>query len=124
MKADRSERGFVSITGIFALLVLVGGMFLALKLLPPYISNYQLQDAVQNLALNASYSQVTEEELQKAVISKAKGIGIDLLPKQVSVRKGGSSVEITVRYSVPVDLLVRQLVLQFEPSASNVNIMK
>ena len=122
MKPDRSQHGFFSISGIFALLVLGAVIFLALKLLPPYINNYQLQDALQNITLTATYSQVSEEDLQKSVISKANGIGIALRPKQVSVHKSGASVAITVRYSVPVDLLVRQLELQFEPSTSNTNI--
>jgi hypothetical protein len=124
MKTDRPQRGFISIGGIFTLLVLVAGVFLGIKLLPPYINNYQLQDTIQDLALNSSYNQVSEEELQKSVISKANGIGIGLLPKQVSVRKEAGSVVITVKYSVPIDLLVRQVELHFEPSTSNVNILR
>jgi cell division protein FtsL len=123
MKADRPERGFISFSGILALFFLVVVVFLALRLLPPYISNYQLQDAIQNLARSASYNQVSEEDLQKSVITSANGLGIALVPKQVSVRKGSESVVIAVRYSVPVDLLVRQLDLDFEPTASNTQIV-
>jgi hypothetical protein len=124
MKADRRERGFISLSGIFALLVLAAIVFLALRLLPPYISNYQLQDAIQGIALNATYAQVSEEDIQKSVIKQANGYGIELHPKQVSVRKGAGTVSIMVRYTVPVDLLVRQVELDFEPSASNANIIK
>ena len=122
MKADQAERGFISFSGIISLLFLAAVVFLALKLLPPYISNYQLQDEIQNVARSASYSQISEEDLQKSVISKANGLGIVLLPKEVSVRKGAGSVAITARYTVVVDLLVRQVELQFEPSASNTQI--
>ena len=124
MKANRSERGVVSISGIFSLVVLAGGIFLALRLLPPYISNYQLEDSIQNLSLIASYSPMSEEEIQRAVVARASSYGIDLPAKQVSVRKISDSVVIVVRYTVPVNLIVRQIELHFEPSASNHNIMK
>ena len=117
------EEGFLSFSALFWVLVLAAGVFLALRLLPPYINNYELQDSINNIALNASYSQLSEEEIMKNVVAKAKGEGIDLAPKQISILKGGGTVEIAVRYSVPVDLLVRQVVLHFEPSASNRNIM-
>ena len=94
-----------------------------MRLLPPFINNYELQDSINNIALNASYSQASEEEISKSVVTQAKADGIELMPKQILVRKGGGTVEIAVRYSVPVDLLVRQIELHFEPSASNPNIM-
>lgn len=124
MRADRSQSGFVSISGIFALVLLASLIFLGLKLLPPYISNYQLQDSIQNIALTASYTPMTEDDILKSVISRATGYGIDLGPKQVSVRKANSTVIIVAKYTVPVDLVVRRVDLQFEPSASNQNILK
>ena len=123
MPTGRSERGFVSFSGIFSLLVLAAIVFLAIKLVPPYFSNYQLQDTIQNLALSASYSPVTAEDIQKTVISNANSYGIILPPKQVVVRKEGNAVEITVHYVVPVDLLVRQVELRFDPSATNHSIV-
>ncbi|MBI2818015.1 MAG: DUF4845 domain-containing protein [Acidobacteria bacterium] len=124
MRADRSQGGFVSISGIVALVLLASMVFLGLKLLPPYISNYQLQDSIQNIALTASYTAMTEDDILKTVISRAGGYGIELGPRQVSVRKGKGTVIIVAKYTVPVDLLVRQVDLQFEPSASNQNILK
>ena len=91
-------------------------------MLPPYISNYQLQDAIQNLSLTSTYSQITEEEIRKQVIARAAELGIELRPKQVSVKKGGGTVEIVARYDVPIDLLVKQFEIHFEPSGSNRNI--
>ncbi len=124
MQADHSHRGFISISGIISLVVLASMIFLALKLAPSYISNYQLQDAIQNIALTASYSPMTEDEILKTVVSRANSYGIELRPKQVTVHKGGNSVVIVASYTVPVDLLVRQVDLHFEPSASNHNILK
>lgn len=124
MRSVRSQRGFVSLSGIVSLLVLAGLIFLGVKLLPAYVSNYQLQDSIQNLALIASYSPMSEQDILKAVRSRAGGCGIYLKAKQISVHKGDGSVVIVAHYTVPVDLVFRSVVLHFEPSASNRNIMK
>ena len=118
-KADSSQRGFLSFSAILTLLIFAGLVFAALKLVPPYISNYELQDSIQNLALQASYSPMSEEEILKAVVSKATGYGIDLPAQQIKVQKGQGTVVIAAEYTVPVDLYVRQVQLHFEPSASN-----
>jgi hypothetical protein len=123
MRADRSQRGLVSISGIIALALVASLIFLGLRLLPPYISNYQLQDSIQNIALTASYTPMTEEDILKTVISRANNCGVDLGAKQVTVKKGNGTVIIVARYSVPIDLFVRHVDLQFEPSASNQNIL-
>ena len=121
--AKRSERGFLSVSGIIGLLVLAALVFLAIKLLPPYINNYQFQDALENLARTATYSPVTETDIRKAVLSEARELGIQLQDNQVAVRKSGGSVDIVVRYAIPVNLVARQVVLTFEPGAGNRNIV-
>jgi hypothetical protein len=122
MNSERSQRGFISISGIFSLLMLVVIAFVAIKLVPPYFSNYQLQDGIQNIALIASYNPITEEEILHNVISRASSVGIDLTPKQVTVHKGAGTVIIVVSYMVTVDLFVKRIDIQFEPSTTNKNI--
>ena len=93
---------------------------MAIKLVPPYIGNYQLQKSMQDLALTTTYSPISQEDIAKAVIARAQGYGIVLAPIQVKVHKEVKSVSISTEYSVPVDLMVRQVVLHFEPSAANI----
>ena len=119
MQADRPQRGFISFSGIISLVVLAVGIFLGFRLIPPYVSNYQLQDSIQNLTLIASYSPMGEQEILKAVVSRANSYGIDLPAKQVTVHKGSGSVVIVAQYTVPVDLLMYRVELHFAPSASN-----
>ncbi len=123
MREHWPERGFLSFSAIVLLLVLASGIFVAIKLLPPYINNYQLQDSINDLALRSTYSQISEEEIRKAVITGARDDGINLVAKQVTVRRRGPTVEIAAKYSVSVDLLVRQVDLNFEPSSTNKNIL-
>ena len=119
---NRSERGFLSFSGVLGLFVLAALIFLAIKLMPPYISNYELQDAVENIARMATYSTMSEADIRKTVLQQAKDAGVALEDKQVVVQKGRGTVDIAVRYTVPVDLLVRQVELKFSPSAGNKSI--
>ncbi|MGH9783751.1 MAG: DUF4845 domain-containing protein [Terriglobia bacterium] len=121
--ANRCERGFVSFSLILGLAVLAAIVFSAIRLLPPYISNYQFQDAIDNLARSATYSTVTEADLRRDVMRQARDVGIQLQEKQVVVQKDRTTVNIAISYEVPVDLLARQVVLKFAPSAGNRNIV-
>src|SRR5581483_920374 len=101
MRPEQSQRGLISISGVFSLVLLASLIFLGLRLLPPYISNYQLQDSIQNIALTASYTPMTEDDILKSVVSRASGYGIELAPKQVKVQKKSGSVVIVAKYTVP-----------------------
>ncbi|MCZ6752255.1 MAG: DUF4845 domain-containing protein [Acidobacteria bacterium] len=124
MQTVRSERGFLSFSVLFALLFLAALIFLAVRLFPPYLSDYRLQDAVENLAVRATYAhQMSESDIRKEVIDRAYAFGIQLEDRQVAVQKTRASVDITVQYVVQVDLGVRQVELRFEPSAGNRNLV-
>jgi len=124
MKSEnRCERGFLSFSAILGLVIMAVIIFAAIKLLPPYISNYQFQDAIDNMARNATYSTVTEADLRRDVMKEARGLGIALQDRQVVVQKDRTTVNIAISYEVPVDLVARQVVLKFAPSAGNRNIV-
>ena len=123
MRANRSERGAFSFSVVVAVFVFAAIIFLALRLLPPFINNYQLQDSITNLARTATYAQVTETDIRKTIMKEAQELGIPLQDKQVVIQKGRGSVDISVRYAVEVDLIARKVVLDFQPSAGNRNIM-
>ncbi len=104
--------------GVFALVVLV-----CVKLIPPFFSNYELEDAIKNDALQATYSTRTEEDVRNAVIKHARDYDIALTPKQVRVTRIGSfgngTLTIQADYSVPVDFPGYSTTLDFHPSSNN-----
>ncbi len=121
--ANRSERGGGSFSAILGLVVIAAVIFAAIKLLPPYIANYQFQDYLDNTARTATYSPITEADLKKEIMSRGRELGIPLQDRQLAVQKvRGGSVNIAITYEVPVDLIVRQVVWRFAPSAGNTNI--
>ena len=122
--ANQNERGFISFSVILGLAIVVATVFSAVRLLPPYIANYQFQDYIDNTARTATYNSVSEADLKKEVMARARELGITLQDRQLEVRKvRGGSVSIRTTYDVPVDLIARQVVLHFEPSAGNQNIV-
>lgn len=114
-----SQRGFLTFTGLLMLVIVGATIFAAFKLMPPYISNYQLQDGINNIARTATYSTASAETIQKDVLNAAHEVGVTLDPSQVRVDRSRDNVDIAVDYSVPVDLLVQQVTLHFTPSAGN-----
>jgi len=122
--ANQSERGFISFSVILGLAIVVVTIFSALRLLPPYIANYQFQDYIDNTARTATYNASSEADLRKEILTRARQLGITLQDRQLEVRKvRGGSVSIRITYDVPVDLIARQVVLHFEPTAGNQNIV-
>ncbi|MBI1955208.1 MAG: DUF4845 domain-containing protein [Acidobacteria bacterium] len=122
MPVNRSERGFFSFSAILGLLFLAALLFLAWKLLPPYINNYQLQSEIENLSRTATYNRTSESDIRNAILDRASELGIELDQRQVIVQKSVGAVNIAVHYEIPVNLLVREYVLTFDPAAGNRNI--
>ena len=103
---------------VFCILGLVG-----VKLIPPYFSNYELEDEIKTEALQATYSTRSEEDIRDAVIKHARNYDIALTPKQVRISRvggfGTGTLAIEADYSVPVDLPGYSTTIEFHPSSKN-----
>jgi len=104
--------------GVFALLGLM-----AFKVIPPYFSNYEFEDAIKNEALQSTYTTRTEEDVRNSVIKRARNYDIELTAKQVHVTRTGSygngTLTIEAEYSVPVEFPGYTTNLEFHPSSNN-----
>lgn len=103
---------------IFAALILFG-----IKIIPPFFSNYELEDAIKTEATQSTYSTRTEDDIRESIIKQAQGYDIALTPKQVHVsRMGGfgqGTLAIDAEYSVPIDFPGYSTTLEFHPSSKN-----
>lgn len=103
---------------IFAALGLV-----AVKVIPPYFSNYEFEDDIKNEALHSTYSTRSEDEIRDSIIKRARNYDIELTPKQVHVTRmggmGNGVLSIEADYSVPVELPGYSTTLDFHPSSKN-----
>ena len=103
---------------LFGLVALVG-----IKLIPPFFSNYELEDAIKTEATSSTYSARTEDDMRDSVIKQARSYDIALTSKQVRVSRSGGygtgTLAIEADYSVPVEIPGYSTSLNFHPSSQN-----
>ena len=114
----QTEKGAGRAKLIFVLLVLAVGAYCALKIVPVYLSNYELQDKIHQLAIQAIVDHSSAQAVQDRVLEYAKELGLPVARENVTVQVG-NVVTINLDYTVPIDLKVYMLTLHFTPSAEN-----
>ncbi len=108
------------IKGLFGLLVVVAGFYVAWNMIPPYFHNYQLQDDLDDIARHSSYSAATEDDIKNIVIQTAKSDDDVMLKEDnVTVTRAGGNVGITVKYNIHVEMMVHPVDLQFTANSFN-----
>jgi hypothetical protein len=117
------QSGGGKINLIITLLVLGAIIFGAVKIVPVYLANYEFQDAIQTESKFAltGYPKKSTEDIRDDIYKKAQELDIpttrDAIKLMVDPNSG--NVDIGLDYSVPIDLKVYQLTLQFHPHADN-----
>ena len=105
---------------LFLTVAFLGSMiFAGVKVIPPYFANYQMQDSMETEARFAVSNRKAEQDIRDDMARKAKELGIPAKPDSLKVAYDGSAVQISMDYSIPVDLVVYQFTLQFHPHADN-----
>src|ERR1700743_1845495 len=94
------------IKGLIGLLFIVGIFYAAWNLIPPYFNNYQLQDALDDIARKNSYTRSTDDDIRKSVVSKAESEDIKLREDQVVITRTQDGLAISVKDSVHVEMVV------------------
>ena len=120
MKCDqRAERGAGSLkTVVFVALGLLA-IYLAFKLVPPYVSEYQLQDKMQEMARFGIVNHYSEEQIRDNVFKVVQDLDIPAKREDIKVSVTQSLVKLSLEYTVPVDLLFYSTELHFSPSSEN-----
>ncbi|HSA94346.1 MAG TPA: hypothetical protein VLE48_15135 [Terriglobales bacterium] len=108
-----------TLKALIGLAVVVAGIYLAYRLIPPYFANFQLEDAIESEARLGSYSNKSEAEIVDIVLKKARDLDIPLRAEQVHVLRDSNGLTIWAEYTVHVDLPGRPVDLKFRPSTSN-----
>jgi hypothetical protein len=111
------------VKALLSLAFLGAVLFCAFKIVPVYVENYELQDYMNQLAVEATVHQPQEkpEALQNEIYAKAESLGLPVERQNIKVSVG-QTVVINVEYSVDIDLKIYTLPLHFTPSAKNSNI--
>jgi hypothetical protein len=107
------------VKGLIGILVVVIGFYVAWNMVPPYFNNYQLQDALDDIARKGSYTAQTDDDIKKAVIAKAEAEDIKLKEDQIVVSRVRDMLGITVKYRIHVEMLVHPMDLDFTANSLN-----
>jgi hypothetical protein len=113
------ERGEGRFKAIFTLVILVLGIYVAVKLVPPYVAEYQLSDKIQEQARFAIVNRYTEDQVRENVYKVIQDLDIPAKREAIKVVVNMQVVKISVDYIVPVDLLSYHVDLHFTPSSEN-----
>jgi hypothetical protein len=115
----RSQRGEGKLKAIIVAGILILGIFAAVKVIPPYVAYYQLNDKVQEIARFGVVERSTEEQLKEKVFKTIEDLEIPATKDNIKITAGSSRVSILVDYTVPVDILFYHVDLHFTPSSEN-----
>jgi 6,7-dimethyl-8-ribityllumazine synthase len=100
------------------------GIFLAFKLVPPYVAEYQLQDKMQEMARFGIVNRYSEEQIRDNMFKVVQDLDIQGIKREdIKVSVTQAMVKVSLEYAVPVDLLVYSTDLHFSPSSENKSIM-
>jgi hypothetical protein len=118
-RSSRSQRGGGAIKAILWTAILVYGAFVAYKILPAYVAEYQLADKMQEQARFANVNRYNEEQVRENIYKVVKDLEIPVKKEEIKVVANQDLVRISMDYTIPVDLLVYQLNLHFTPTSEN-----
>ena len=121
---SRAERGEGRLKAILWTLVLLAAVFVAIKIVPAFVNDYQLRDKMQEEARFAVVNRYTEEQIREVVWKEIQDLDIPVKKKEeIKVENSTQRVRITVSYTVPVDLWVFKTELHFTPSVENKSLL-
>ena len=117
------ERGEGKAKAIIVTLSLAFLVYAAVKVVPPYVSEYELSDKMQETARFASVNRNSEEQIRESIMRTIDELQIPAAKEDVKVTAAGGRVSISVDYKVPIDLMVYKFDLHFTPSTANKDII-
>lgn len=113
------ERGEGKMKAIIYTAILLLAVYSAFKIVPVYISEYQLADKMQEQARFAIVNHFTEEQIRDTVFKTVQELEIPAKREDIKVVSNSNVVKISIAYTVPVDLFFYRLNLNFTPSSEN-----
>lgn len=115
----RSERGEGKLKAIIITGILLLGVIAGVKVIPPYVAEYQLNDKIQEIARFGIVEHSTEDQIRDKVMKTIEDLEIPATKDDIKVTAGTQRVTISVDYTVPVDILFYHVDLHFTPSSEN-----
>jgi len=116
---QHSEQGEGRLKAVLYLAIVLFVIYSAIKIIPAYVSNYQLSDKMQEQARFAIVNRFNEDQIRNNIFKVVEDLEIPVKREAIKVVSTSAIVKISMEYTVPVDLLVYHFDLHFSPSSEN-----
>ncbi len=111
------------IKALLGFAIVMGFVYVAYVMGPPYFNNYQFQDDLNTEVRFLQNAGKTDEEIKAEVVKKAIDDGIQLTPQQVRITRSSKTITVEVNYSIHVEMPGYSTDMQFHPTSSNTMVM-
>ena len=122
--STRAQRGEGKLKALVYTGFLIFGVFVAFKMVPAYVAEYELKDKIGEQARFAVVNRYSEDQIRENIFKTIQDLDIPARKEDVKVRNTNHGIEISVNYTVPVDLMLYKTELNFSPSSEGRDIMK
>jgi hypothetical protein len=119
----RSQCGEGKLKAIVFTLIIILGIYVAYKLVPPYVNEYQLQDKMEELARFGIVNRYSDEQVRENVYKEVQDLNLPIKREDIKVTVTQATCRISVDYTVPVDMFFYSTELHFSPSSENKSLM-
>ena len=114
-----SERGEGKLKAVIYLAIFLLIIYSAVKIVPIYVSDYQLSDKMQEQARFAVVNRYTEDQIRDNIFKVVQELEIPVKRESIKVFNTNAVVKISMEYTVPVDLFFYHTDLHFSPASEN-----
>jgi hypothetical protein len=120
----RRQRGEGKLKAVIYTVILVTGVYVAFKLVPLYVADYQLKDKMSEQARFAVVNRYNEEQIRDIIYKTVQDLDIPAKREDIKVVFTNHGIRISVDYTSPLDLTFYKTALNFSPSSEAVDLMK
>ena len=120
----RRQRGAGGLKAIVYLAVLIVAIFVAVKLVPPFVADYQLKDKMNEQARFAIVNRYSDDKVRDLLFKVIQDLDIPAKRDDIKVNPTNHGMEISISYSVPVDFMVYKTDLNFNDTSEGIDLMR
>jgi hypothetical protein len=120
----RRQRGAGKLKAVVYTAFLVAAIYVAVKLVPPFVADYQLKDKMNEQARFAIVNRYTDEHVRDLLFKVIQDLDIPAKREDIKVNATNHGMSISVSYSVPVDFLVYKTDLNFNDTSEGIDLMR
>jgi len=109
---------------ILYLAFLVIAVFVAIKVVPVYVANYELKDKMSEQAKFAIVNRYSPDQIKDNIFRTIQDLDIPATREDVKVEDTNHGIAISVNYQVPVDFVFYKTDLSFATSSEGRDLLK